>query len=87
MLSIFQLLVGDKYGQGTPPLKIDAKEFKVLHSVAESQNIKSRNLLDEWYLLDSNAQPPVYVLQVNGQKKEDSLLSLKLKFQFERTLF
>ena len=69
LLSIFQLLVGDKYGQGTPPLKIDAKEFKVLHSVAEHQNIKSRNLLDEWYLLDSNTQPPVYVLQVNGQKK------------------
>ena len=63
--SKFQLLVGDKYGQGTPPLKIDANEFEVLYSVAEHQNVKSRNLLDQWYMLDLNAQPPVYVLQVN----------------------
>ena len=66
--SKFQLLVGDKYGQGTPPLKIDANEFEVLYSVAEHQNVKSRNLLDQWYIPDLNSQPPVYVLQVNSKK-------------------
>ena len=66
--SKFQLLVGDKYGQGTPPLKIDANELEVLYSVAEHQNVKSRKLLDQWYILDLNSQPPVYVLQVNRKK-------------------
>ena len=44
----------------------------MLHSEAEALKISDREKLDEWYKLDENAMPPVYLLQVCYHKNSDT---------------
>lgn len=38
--------------------------FEVLRSEAEKHSLNGRALIDEWYKLDTNAVPNMYILQV-----------------------
>ncbi|XP_069134939.1 NACHT domain- and WD repeat-containing protein 1-like [Argopecten irradians] len=56
----FVSLLSHKYGYRSLPKVIEAEEFdKVFHAVKSD---KAKDLLRKWYLRDSNAVPPVYLL-------------------------
>lgn len=69
----FIILLGDRYGWCPPPPAIKADDFeKILNNV---QNEDEKELLRrEWYQLDLNAVPPVWILKprVRGTKYEKS---------------
>lgn len=57
----FIILLGNRYGWIPLPPQIEASEFDELHSNIESQDKK--DLLLDWYRLDTNAIPPEYILR------------------------
>lgn len=57
-----QALLGDRYGYRPPPPEIDVAEFELILS---AEGALDTSVLNVWYKKDLNAQPPVYVLQVN----------------------
>ena len=59
-----QVLSGDRYGFRPIPTEISVAEFELLQGETEAGKIDQREVLDEWYKLDENAIPPVYLLQV-----------------------
>ena len=59
-----QALIGDKYGPVAPPSLINKEEFETVKLVAEEARIGKTYLLEEWYAMDENYIPPIYVLQV-----------------------
>ncbi|XP_043946656.1 NACHT domain- and WD repeat-containing protein 1 [Protopterus annectens] len=58
----FIALIGNRYGYRPIPRVIQQEEFDVLYSNLRSDD-SSTTLLKEWYWMDENAVPPVYVLQ------------------------
>lgn len=58
-------IIGDKYGYKPVPVKIDKDVFEMLlGSVKSHQGGKNAaELLQQWYKLDENSLPAVYVLQ------------------------
>lgn len=61
---MFQVLSGDRYGFRPVPIELDVKKFQIIHSTAEKLRLPNRELLDEWYKLDENSVPSMYILQV-----------------------
>ncbi|XP_052261935.1 uncharacterized protein LOC127865910 isoform X2 [Dreissena polymorpha] len=59
----FIVLSGDRYGFRPIPVELDVKQFEVLRFEATKLDLKDRALLDEWYKLDENAVPSIYLLQ------------------------
>lgn len=57
-----QVFLGQKYGHRPVPTQILASEFDMLRSETEGVD-EDVKLLDVWYQLDTNAVPPVRVLQ------------------------
>ncbi|XP_067656688.1 NACHT domain- and WD repeat-containing protein 1-like [Haliotis asinina] len=58
----FVVFLGDRYGSCPLPSTVPVTDFRVFHRVAMAMG-KDIYLLDKWYLLDNNAEPPVYQLQ------------------------
>ena len=57
----FIVLLGDRYGWLPLPYQIEQDEFNaILNHVLDDVDQK---LLDEWYRLDENAVPPIWILQ------------------------
>ena len=46
------------------PTSINMDEFKLMRAEANEMSLEHKHLLDDWFILDENAVPPVYVLQV-----------------------
>ena len=61
-----QVLSGDRYGFRPIPTEISVEEFQILKSEAAKLKLEKRELLEEWYKLEENAIPPLYVLQVRA---------------------
>ncbi|XP_045212692.2 uncharacterized protein LOC123563752 [Mercenaria mercenaria] len=59
----FVVLSGDRYGFRPIPVELDVKTFEVLRHQASKLNLDNCTLLDEWYKLDKNAVPNMYILQ------------------------
>ncbi|XP_014665918.1 PREDICTED: uncharacterized protein LOC106807919 [Priapulus caudatus] len=59
----FVVLLGHKYGYRPLPRTIPADKFEVMRAALVEQQRYDVKLLDTWYKLDTNAAPPVYVLQ------------------------
>jgi len=55
------VLLGDRYGWQPLPYSITVAEFVILLDQITSTD--DRDLLSQWYKLDKNAVPPLYVLQ------------------------
>jgi len=58
------MLSGDRYGFRPIPPELDVRKFTILHDAAEKLGLENRELLDEWFKLDENAVPNIYLLQV-----------------------
>ena len=59
---LVQALLCQRYGHRPIPASIDAGEFELL--LAQLTKVdKQRELLDTWFRKDTNAIPPVYILQ------------------------
>lgn len=63
-IRIFQAMLGQRYGYQPLPSFIEAQEFEILHQVARSEKLQNIRFLENWYIRDDNAMPPVYCLQV-----------------------
>lgn len=58
-----QAFIGQRYcNEAIPPIRMDAKEFETRKAALEGGG-QSTELLEEYYSLDENQTPPVYVLQ------------------------
>ena len=57
-----QGFLGNRYGSRPFPAKISIDEFNILRR-ASFTACKSTSLLDEWYQIDYNSVPPIYVLK------------------------
>lgn len=81
----FIILLGDRYGWRPIPAEIPAKEFQLFFSCA---NNRIRNLLQNWYWLDENAQPEVYILQAKINETSSStdwaITEQELRFFFSQ---
>ena len=62
---IFQTLLGNKYGHQPFPVKISSSEFNILKQTVTCMNFDGLDLLEEWFVVDTNAVPPEYILQVS----------------------
>ena len=61
-VSLTQTLLAQKYGYRPLPVHIPEDEYVQLCAVMEDA-AGSRRLVQQWYKLDTNAEPPQYVLQ------------------------
>jgi len=72
----FIVLLGDRYGWEPVPEEIPAEEFTQIKQVIEKNKQEfpdnAAALLDTWYRKDTNAVPPVYILQPAGSDNNDS---------------
>ncbi|KAL4239740.1 NACHT domain- and WD repeat-containing protein 1 [Mactra antiquata] len=59
----FIVLSGQRYGFRPLPTEITVERFELLHSIAQQLKLENRELLHEWYKLDENMVPPMYILQ------------------------
>ncbi|XP_070570769.1 NACHT domain- and WD repeat-containing protein 1-like isoform X2 [Ptychodera flava] len=60
----FVVFLGNKYGYRPLPPRIKAEEFEKLRDLAEATaSQEDMQLLNDWYLKDTNAVPEEYVLQ------------------------
>lgn len=59
------ILLGDRYGWQPVPDTIPAAE---MDAIREEAPPGARQLIDEWFLLDTNAVPPEYCLQPRGDR-------------------
>ncbi|CAI9735288.1 and WD repeat domain-containing 2-like [Octopus vulgaris] len=55
--------IGCRYGYRPLPYTIDEQHFDYILQEANAIDSDNIDLLDKWYIKDSNAVPPVYVLQ------------------------
>lgn len=58
----FQLFLGDKYGTRPLPNSVPVTEFRMFRRLASWMNLKF-DVVEKWYLLDTNSVPPVYHIQ------------------------
>lgn len=58
----FQALLGQKHGYRPFPSKIEQGEFTLLTEALLSHDCDP-TLLQQWYRLDENQVPPIYILQ------------------------
>ena len=61
-----QAFIGQKYGPRPLPTSIVAEEYEVIRVALHAhRGRETRNapLLDQSYIIDTNSQPPVYVLR------------------------
>uniref|UniRef100_A0A667Y128 NACHT and WD repeat domain containing 1 n=1 Tax=Myripristis murdjan TaxID=586833 RepID=A0A667Y128_9TELE len=58
----FTALLGNRYGHRALPRLVPEKQFELLLSKLQ-KNPKGLKLLNQWFLKDNNADPPMYVLQ------------------------
>lgn len=65
--TLIQTLLAQKYGSKPLLTSILQEDFELLHAAIEEPS--ARNLLQQWYLLDTNAQPPEYILQAWNPKR------------------
>ena len=64
--------LGNRYGYRPFPPVIRSSEFEVLRELIEGDvDSETLSLLDEWFLQDANAVPPVHVLQPITTKLEN----------------
>ena len=63
-------MFGDRYGFQPLPTCISVEEMDVILEVCHTCEVSNADLLDDWYLLDNNATPPVYELQVRLSRRE-----------------
>ena len=63
---LFQLLLGDKYSPMKLPVSLSPEDFITLKLTGDEEHLGDTWLLDSWYKLDADANPPVYILQVNN---------------------
>ena len=54
--------LGDRYGYRPYPSEIDKEELETLKKALKRKG-KSIDVIADWFVLDENAQPAVYVLQ------------------------
>ena len=59
-----QVMLGNRYGFQPFPAVIEASEFELFKEVSSGLESCHMALVAEWFLLDENAVPPHYVLQV-----------------------
>ncbi|PVD30066.1 hypothetical protein C0Q70_09327 [Pomacea canaliculata] len=59
----FVAFLGDRYGSCQLPNTIPVTEFRTMRRLASWMDIKEFAIVDKWYLLDTNAVPPVYQIQ------------------------
>ncbi len=64
--ALFQTFLAQKYGYRPFPPKIPAAEFDAL--VSAVSDVHDLDLLREWFILDSNIVPPVYILHPIREK-------------------
>jgi len=62
----FQVLSGDRYGFRPVPTELDVQKFMILHEAADTLKLQNKELLNEWYKLDENVTPHIYLLQVRS---------------------
>ena len=58
-------MLGDRYGTSPLPAVLDGREFNALYREARLTKIPRTDLLEDWYIRDDNACPPVYNLEVS----------------------
>ena len=58
----FQTFLGDRYGYRPYPSEIHKEELEILKKALKRKG-KSIDVIADWFVLDENAQPAVYVLQ------------------------
>jgi len=59
----FVALLGERYGWRPLPEEIPGNEYEEIHTfLSEGSDDTGLELLNQWYKLDTNAVPPVYVL-------------------------
>lgn len=64
----FLILLGNRYGWQPVPAKIPENEIKEILLKLEGER---KDLINQWYQLDTNAVPPEYMLQPRGKDFED----------------
>ncbi|MHA1268489.1 MAG: DUF4062 domain-containing protein [Candidatus Helarchaeota archaeon] len=67
----FIVLLGNRYGWRPPPPEIPKDEFEMIIEYIQgslNKNEENITILNQWYKLDENAIPPVYVLQPRKNK-------------------
>jgi hypothetical protein len=73
----FLILLGNRYGWRPLPEEISVEEFRTLeHAAAQMSGSADKSavaVLREWYREDTNAVPPVYLLQSRYQRWGDHL--------------
>ena len=57
-----QLFLGQRYGSRSLPASIPMAVYEAIRGALREAGVDV-TLLDQWYLKDSNFQPPVYILQ------------------------
>ena len=62
-----QAILGNKYGYRPIPSQIPQTEFDLLESVAKADADVRWSTVEEWYRLDNNNIPSVYILQPISQ--------------------
>ena len=70
----FIVLLGNRYGWRPLPETIEASRFTAIRELLVNDESSSSSLLDGWYKLDRNADPPEYVLQPRGGQWSDAQL-------------
>ena len=60
-ITLFQALLGDKYGYRPFPPNIKAEEFRLLRKALVDAR-KDVSILDCWFKIDENTIPPMYRL-------------------------
>ena len=67
LLLFHQTMLGDRYGYRPIPSFIPEQEFDLIIKEALVFDRQKVETVQSWYIKDSNALPPVYVLQVRPQ--------------------
>ena len=78
----FLILLGDKYGWQPLPTRIPATEMIDIQSKINGD----QDLLNEWYRLDTNAQPYEYVLQPRSKSFEEYADWEKVETRLKKTI-
>ena len=67
LLLFHQTMLGDRYGYRPIPSFIPEQEFDLIIKEALVFDRQKVETVQSWYIKDSNALPPVYVLQVRSR--------------------
>ncbi|CAD5119637.1 DgyrCDS8231 [Dimorphilus gyrociliatus] len=64
----FACLLGSKYGYRPLPSRICENHWEIIKKFTKDKSFEHWNLMQDWYLLDENNIPPVYILQPINSK-------------------